>query len=257
MDKQPPIRSELFEVLHGKGWHIMPPLDEVTVSTIKDAIYNGFRSALLSNNIEGNEFSCFDDLANYHHSTVARDFHESLWSKTNRLINRESAKRLTERLNEYLLPIFREFIISDEEEIGYENIYWRLVRPFYESDVGPAHADSWFWIIAPDQQLPSGKTMRFKLWIPLIIVEGVNSLAFISGSHLMNEVKWDVKEKGGGLKPFLVSNEILEKLEISKSKPGQPVLFNDDVIHMGPINKTSKSRISIECTICVNESDLK
>lgn len=44
-----------------------------------------------------------------------------------------------------LEKIFGEFKISDEENEGREEIFWRLVRPHQSSDIGPLHADGWFW----------------------------------------------------------------------------------------------------------------
>jgi len=49
------------------------------------------------------------------------------------------------------LPFMKElektygaFTLSDEEEVGYGEMYWRIVKPVRPTDVNPVHADYMF-----------------------------------------------------------------------------------------------------------------
>ena len=53
-----------------------------------------------------------------------------------------------------LSKIFGKFSISDENNIGYGELVWRLVRPNKKDDVGPIHCDKWFWDLNPTHYVP-------------------------------------------------------------------------------------------------------
>jgi hypothetical protein len=86
--------------------------------------------------------------------------------KTNRLFAANASKILSHHVSEFLgLSGDSGFFITDEEGLGYPNLYWRFVRPGSSSDVGSVHADQWFWAIR-NQSTPEGFE-RVKLWLPL------------------------------------------------------------------------------------------
>ena len=66
-----------------------------------------------------------------------------------------------------LKSFFGEISISDEENLGYGNIYWRLVRPNEFSDIGPIHRDSWFWELNKNFPRPNFPFQRIKVWIAI------------------------------------------------------------------------------------------
>ena len=49
-----------------------------------------------------------------------------------------------------LKNIYRDIEITDEYNFGHGEVYWRIVRPNEKLDVGPIHADRWFWEINKD-----------------------------------------------------------------------------------------------------------
>jgi hypothetical protein len=72
--------------------------------------------------------------------------HKALWLKKARLLPGEAVGRIRAMdFMQVLADEFGPFGISNEEEIYAEEIYWRIVRPQMASDVGPLHADAWFW----------------------------------------------------------------------------------------------------------------
>src|SRR5690348_10051266 len=93
-------------------------------------------------------------MENYHRLADRID-HKALWSKKARLLPREAVARI--RAMDFMRTLAEEFGafgISNEEEIYPEEIYWRIVRPQMKSDVGPLHADAWFWALGHGKMPP-------------------------------------------------------------------------------------------------------
>lgn len=87
-----------------------------------------------------------DTPINRYHEICDLVNHASLWGKKNRILSRQDYEAfLTSGFFQELKNEVGDLFISDEEEIGYPEIYWRLVRPTPHRDVGPLHADAWFW----------------------------------------------------------------------------------------------------------------
>lgn len=250
------LKPILNEVNQGQGWIVLRPLSDLYLARVHSAIFNCFSNVLISANLESSPFISFSHLRDYHKSSIAINYHEKLWPKRNRLLDYNSALEVRSIFRNHLSSLFRDFDISDEENIGYPNLYWRLVRPNVAADVGPAHRDSWFWSIAPHQKMPLGKTIRYKIWVPLIISKGLNSLSFWNYSQLDQSIKWGTLNRNGYIKPYLIDDKIDSKLIIAPCRAGQPILFHDETIHKGPLNKSDQTRISLEFTLCVNELDL-
>ena len=126
-------------------------------------------------------------------------------------------------------------------------MYWRLVRP-NKGDIGPLHADKWFWDLGHGK-IPQDKG-RIKLWMSLFC-EGSNGLRVVPKSHL-TDYPYQTVEKFGMKKPEF--NEDQWDLDIVKlnCNPGTVVVFNDNLLHGGCLNLGSKSRVSMEFTMLVN-----
>ena len=96
---------------------------------------------------------------------------------------------------------------SDEDSIGRPEIYWRLVRPNKLNDVGPLHADSWFWNLNNKK-----KDKRFKLWVPIHCEINNTGFRYVPNSHVK---KWKyVGASDLSSDVIFISNEkkFLEKL---------------------------------------------
>src|SRR3990167_5508336 len=70
--------------------------------------------------------------------------HAKAWPKTSRVFPKEAVS-IVQQMDFYqaLETEFGEIIIPDEEKLGWENIYWRLVRPG-KTDFGGLHTENWF-----------------------------------------------------------------------------------------------------------------
>jgi hypothetical protein len=185
----------------------------------------------------------------YHNKAHLID-HNSAWPKLARILPTISIEKIR-ALNFFsmLESELGNFRISDEEGLGYENIYWRLVRPGASSDVGPLHADQWFWALGHGRT-PRG-VRRIKVWIAIYCEKGEGGFRFLRGSHLR---EWPYRGvmRDGIMKPEIdFSAEDLD-LEVFQSAPGDGIVFNDKLLHGGLIGG-ARTRVSIEFTMFVSE----
>ena len=174
--------------------------------------------------------------------------HRDAWPKLERILHQPAVDQIR------LLPTFKKledefgaFTISDEENLGRENIYWRLVRPNSPFDVGPMHADKWFWDLGHGDT-PAG-VFRVKIWIPIYCEPGKSGFRFVPGSHLA-DWPYHGEFRDGIVKPVIEVREDDLDIQIFQSKPGQAIIFNDKLLHGGVVGG-SLSRVSLEFTMFV------
>lgn len=177
--------------------------------------------------------------------------HRRLWNKNSRIFTPAVVEHIRQ------MPFFRKLEaelgpvkIADEERLYPEEIYWRLARPGVAEDVGPMHADSWFWALGHGR-IPPGY-VRVKIWIPLYLDPGLNGLRFVAGSHRQAWPYIGI-ERDGLVKPQIqVSDDELDITPFA-GQPGQAILFNDDLLHGGLVGG-QQSRVSVEWTLFVEKS---
>jgi phytanoyl-CoA dioxygenase PhyH len=192
-------------------------------------------------------------MANYHRLADRID-HKALWSKKARLLPREAVARIRAMdFMQVLVEEFGAFGISNEEEVYPEEIYWRIVRPQMKSDVGPVHADAWFWTLGHGKMPPD--TVRVKVWMPFYSEPGMNGLKVLPGSHRQN---WPYhgEMRDGSLKPQGDFDEQTVPMELLVIEPGTLVVFNDRLLHGGAVNSGSTTRVSAEFTMFVPRHQL-
>ena len=192
-------------------------------------------------------------IENYHKLSGNVD-HKKLWPKSNRVLP-QSAVETIKKLPFFttLKDEFGEFAISDVYDTyqhhGQEEIYWRLVRPGVESDVGPLHADKWFHASfnMGYGMFPPG-VVTVKIWIPLYCEPGKNGLSMLSGSH-RKEWKFHVETIEGLPKP--VPDDDLSNVgaELLPTEPGNMLIFHENTLHGGVFNRGEKTRVSAEITM--------
>jgi hypothetical protein len=180
-------------------------------------------------------------IENYHTLAIPFD-HASSWSKETRLLPKR-------HLMDFMRMRFYEQI---EEEFGpvrisHDELNWRLVRPNQPGDVGPVHLDKWFWD-GGYGKMPPGYN-RFKIWIPICSEPGANGLRVLPCSHRTGPWQHHFELRDGIRKPILDEDEATLKLELLPLCPGEMVLFHDDLLHGGAVNRGTKCRVSIELTI--------
>lgn len=180
-------------------------------------------------------------MADYHRLRLPVD-HSAAWPKMYRVLAPAGVRYL--RGMDFFRAIEAEFgpvLISDDE------LNWRLVRPHREDDVGPVHADKWFWDIGYGA-LPEGYD-RFKVWIPIFCEPGANGLCVLPHSHRRDDWKHHHEIRHGLLKPQIDEDVEALALQLLELEPGQPVMFHDRLLHGGVVNRGHRCRVSLEFTI--------
>ena len=180
--------------------------------------------------------------------------HEEIWSKSNRILPFDFVNWFnTSEFSRSLESNYGEFTVSDEDNLGRPNIYWRLVRPGYAEDVGPLHRDSWFWQLNDKFPKPTYSYSRLKVWIPIFTEKGSNGLLVEPYSHNRKDIEWYGESRHGIKKPTLKTT--LDKFNpiLLNTEAGDSVVFNDNLIHGGAINKGLKCRVSVEFTMLIKE----
>lgn len=184
----------------------------------------------------------FDDLLD---DVIDGQRFESVKSKAFRMFDAASARRWMH--HEFCQRFFVEddsLFISDEENLGYPNIYWRLVRPGSASDVGPVHADYWFWDLGHGS-IPPGYR-RVKTWIPLRQDPKHVGLSIGPGTHRM-DFHYEKVLKDGKFKPVFERGPVDHLLIPAPVSIGQAVVFHDRLLHGGEVSP-AQLRLSMELT---------
>jgi hypothetical protein len=178
---------------------------------------------------------------NYH--TLPLPFeHGSFWSKERRV------------LPERTLPVFERMgffrrirAALPSAEIYHDDLMWRVVRPNEPSDVGPVHADKWFWD-AGNGSIEANRD-RLKIWIAVYTEAGLNGLTVKPHSHTSDRWKRHFELRHGRMKPVLDESAEELGMELLPLTSGEMVLFHDALLHGGALNRGSTCRVSIELTI--------
>tara|TARA_B100002051_G_scaffold233843_1_gene233302 strand:+ start:7742 stop:8470 length:729 start_codon:yes stop_codon:yes gene_type:complete len=230
------LRNWGYEVVKCQPSHGFLKLREYILSNINEALSDLSIS-----------YSDWDDfLARY---ATNADCHQKLSTKTARLLNKDQVEQVNEfEFMNSIKEIIGEFNISDEEAIGYPEIYWRVVRPLQKEDVGPLHADSWFWELNPEWMDNNKTVKRTKVWIPLQCEEGKNGLLVKDRSHRNNEYKYAPILKDKKYKPIIINAPAIEEMTLLSPSIGNYVIFNDNLIHGGAKNLGKFPRVSLEFT---------
>lgn len=189
-----------------------------------------------------------------YHQLVDLVDHKALWPKTARLLPAAAVARIRDmRFMQALAAEFGPFGISNEEEIHPEEIYWRIVRPAAGSDIGPLHADAWFWELGHGATPPD--TVRVKVWIPFYSEPGMNGLKVLPGSH-RESWPYHGEERDGFLKPQGDFDESTAPMQLLNIEPGTLVVFHDRLLHGGALNSGQTTRVSAEFTMFVSRRRL-
>ncbi len=189
------------------------------------------------------------EIKDYHKISKNID-HANLWRKESRILPKEFYQKFKKSFFfSELKSFFGEISISDEENLGYGNIYWRLVRPNEFSDIGPIHRDSWFWELNKNFPRPNFPFQRIKVWIAIETEAGKNGLLVEKNSHKRKDINWKGKFKHGIMKPLLIDEEESFDMTLIETLPGESIIFNDNLLHGGALNLGTNTRISTEFTI--------
>lgn len=243
---------DLFQAIDdGSGFQICQ-LDPSELLLIRQLVFEQYLHVIQGVAPKRTEDFYQHSMAEYHVLYNSEDFsHQHVWRKENRILGPRAVALIKKtQFWHQLKRYFGDFIISDEEQFGWGNIYWRLVRPG-SSDIGPVHADEWFWELGHGS-MPQGYK-RYKLWLALEVVSGASGLMVVPGSQSKTDWKYHGEMKAGILKPVIDENiEHLDLINLTMN-PGEYVIFHDRLLHGGMLNNSNKTRVSIEFTILTPE----
>jgi hypothetical protein len=236
------------EIDNGQGFKVFR-LSDRDYKVILRLVSNQYRKNLLHYHPELAADIVDSSISEYHKFDISN--HKEIWTKERRTLEEGCIKefRNTE-LIESLKIIFGDIKITNEDNTRSEEIYWRLVRPNYQSDIGPLHADSWFWKLHNGPLDPSLR--RIKIWISILNEKGKNGLRLIPSSQKMQfSCKGEIRD--GKMKPVIdPSLEARKDIKSVNTEPGEGIIFHDDLIHGGFIGG-NKTRVSIEFTTLIKK----
>ncbi len=241
------------QVYASPGYNLDISLESDELDTVRDRIYDQwlYRLQIKSSQI-ANEITSVPIGMEKYHLLSDQIQHDKIWKKITRVLPPGFYKWFKDsRINQNLTDVFGDYQVSDEENLGWPNFYWRLTRPKASSDVGPIHRDSWFWQLNPNFPKPSHSFHRVKVWIPIYVEVGKNGLLVEDDSHLREDIDWNGEERDGILKPVLMTSSKNINLRLLKANCGNLVIFNDDLLHGGAKNMGNLSRVSLEFTMLV------
>jgi ectoine hydroxylase-related dioxygenase (phytanoyl-CoA dioxygenase family) len=116
-------------------------------------------------------------------------------------------------------------------------------------DVGTLHADKWFHESMKIRERvfpPNGNAL--KIWLAIYTEKGLNGLEVVQGSHKRT---WDYRseEIENTSKPRLNASESSVETSLIPTSSGEIIIFNEDLVHVGALNKADTTRISLEITL--------
>lgn len=184
--------------------------------------------------------------------------HAKAWPKTSRVMSPEAVRTIRKMsFFKQLEDEFGDLQVADEEKLGWENIYWRLVRPG-ASDFGTLHADDWFVQLGYyGAEIQDDTREKVKIWIALHAVPGKNGLVAVPGTHKRKDWKWHGEERGGMMKPVIDEDLSALDVRLLNTEPGRAVVFHYDLLHGGAENKADTTRVSMEFTFLARKDMLE
>ena len=192
----------------------------------------------------------FDIEIDQYHTISDKLDHNKIWSKYTRVFlpwDIELIKSMS--FMDRLRKDFGDLSFHMNTDLKREDMYWRLVRPGNQ-DIGPLHADEWFFDVG-NVTMPEGSTAtKVKLWISLYTNSNKNGLRVVPGSHKkIDEYKFNKVIRDGAPKPdFDEHSYDLDILHL-ETTPGDVVVFNYSLLHGGIPGSDQTTRVSSEITV--------
>ena len=251
------IRDQVFG---SPGYFASLSLAPDELACIREHIEEQWLNRISECHPDGRESFREAGIARYHELGGAID-HRALWPKRHRMLPPHAVEDV--KSFAFMGPLrdaLGEFRISQVADVddrsrsyttirGREEVYWRLVRPGEDGDVGSLHADSWFHRV-----LDGGRPMfrddqeTVKLWVSVHGEPGLNGLLVVPDSHV-REWRFSYVESEFGSKPVLEESLPAPGADLLPTAPGGIVAFNDKLLHGGAANRGRRTRVSMEVTL--------
>ena len=244
--------SESYRLLSKKGFFVDKGLSNEEYLIARKYINNQWIKILSDYSQDIASLICDNDYEIFDYPKISSFIdHSNVWNKLSRILPIEFSDWFqSSSFYSRITSTFGPFVVSDEEHLGYPNFYWRLVRPYCKSDVGPLHKDSWFWSISDNNHgYDMASNHRIKCWVDIITVPSKNGLLLLPLSHRDTSIKWTPVKRHGTLKPQIQSSIPMNDLIMPETAPGSAIFFHDDLLHGGSFNQSNSLRVSFEFTI--------
>lgn len=242
--------DDLFRALKGSpGYWVGPLLSGSELRHAQDLIRRQFLARIAELAPASLDLFAAAGLERYHLHSDHID-HATAWPRRVRLFPDDAIDFLQRStMLQQLAETFGEATVTNEVEDGAPEIVWRIVRPGATDDVGPLHADGWFWDIN-GWAVPPGRK-RVKVWTMVHGETGRAGLRVAPDSHLPRAWEYEVERRHGMLKP--VFDEIASGIKASTvdTPVGSSVLFDYGLLHGGLVTRGEICRVSFEFTILV------
>jgi hypothetical protein len=224
----------------GPGYYLGQRLTELELRTMHGMIAAHYLERLRATDPTLEKQAAVLGIENYHRLAHGLD-HGAVWPKEARLLP-AGCLPVVKKMAFYraIADEFHDIDIFDAE------LNWRLVRPHALEDVGPVHADGWFWDLGYGR-IPEGYD-RFKVWVPLVAEPGSNGLSILPNSH-RRDWKHHTEVRHGIPKPAIDENVEELGMQLLFLSPGEMVMFHDRLLHAGVVNRGTRCRVSLELTI--------
>lgn len=227
-------------------------LSEDDYLLLKNLIECHFEDLLKKNNLDNKKIT-----TNNYSSTSNPEKHAELFEKRNRILSKKYYEKFFNEsaLIKNLKNLFKDIQITDEENFGYGNIYWRLVRPHPLKDVGPFHKDKWGWDMST-YKIDENKFQRCKIWISIIGDDSRLGFKFLPNSVNSNfefKTKKHSKSSSFSFKNLSIDENSLPTNEVVslKGEKGTFIMFHDELLHAGEVLFNDFARLSIEFTFLI------
>lgn len=218
-------------------------LTPVETETLRSAVQQNFARRLDDCGL-GHLGLTFDT----YHRAVEDATHGQLWPRHERRLTGETLAFIRNTaLMRRLEDRFGALEITNEEGESEPEVTWRLVRPGKAQDVGPLHADAWFWDLN-GWPIPEGKVC-VKIWSLLHGDAGQCGLYVVPGSHRGGGAAYETVEKDGIRKPVLVEESLAHAPRLLDMSEGESVVFDYGLLHGGSVTASARARVSFEFTV--------
>ena len=197
-------------------------------------------------------------IQHYHQKASLLD-HNTFWPRTSRILSNKGLNQFKQLpLYDKLTSIFGPFGISMKNCTGdwaenYNNdeeIFWRIVRPHENNDIGPLHLDKWFWDLG-NGTIPENTT-RIKVWVSLFC-NNTNGLRLVPKSQLQT-YSYKGECRHNIMKPVFNESDYDLDIQNLDCSNGTVIVFHDELMHGGTKNLSSESRVSLEFTMLVQKT---
>lgn len=234
------------------GYYLVKNFHREQTKMIENLIFNQINRICAENGQDVLIENPDKDLTNYHQTSFGQNFHHLL-TKAQRLFSESDVQQIKDAIFSLdKLKIFQECNVTNEENKGGEEIYWRIVRP-NEKGVGNIHADKWFWDLGIGHVEPVME--RIKIWVGLIHDRDCGGLELAPGSHLLN-YPYNYIDDGNKKRPYLdLPTANIPAFENVGTMKGVIAVFNDRLLHRGVVSKLN-TRLSFEFTIEFPRSEI-